>query len=77
MFQMRPAKLVRYVNQFLLPSLDIESEIHESTAVRWLKKLGFKLLRVQQGVYVDGHERDDVIESRNKFIDYLWTEVLP
>jgi ribosomal protein S18 acetylase RimI-like enzyme len=68
---MRPAKLVRYVNQFLLPTLGIESEISESTALRWLKKLGFKLCRVQKGIYVDGHERDDVIKARKEMIDYL------
>ncbi|KAJ7649588.1 hypothetical protein B0H17DRAFT_1147703 [Mycena rosella] len=39
----KPAKLRRYVNDFLLPSLDIENIISESTAVRWLKKLGFKM----------------------------------
>lgn len=74
---MRPAKLVRYVNQFLLPTLGIESEISESTAVRWLKKLGFKLRRVQKGVYVDGHEREDVIKARKDMIDYLEKDVFP
>ena len=74
---MRPAKLVRYVNQFLLPTLGIESEISESTAVRWLKKLGFKLRRVQKGVYVDGHEREDVIKAREEMIGYLEKDVFP
>ncbi|KAI0245283.1 hypothetical protein BJV78DRAFT_1158807 [Lactifluus subvellereus] len=68
---MRPAKLVRYVNQFLLPTLGIELEISESTAVQWLKKLGFKLCRVQKGIYVDGHEHEDVIKARKELIDYL------
>jgi hypothetical protein len=72
---MRPANLVHYVNQFLLPTLGIESEISESTAVRWLKKLGFKLRRVQKGVYVHGHEREDVIKAREEMIDYLEKDV--
>lgn len=74
---MRPAKLVRYVNQFLLPTLGIESEISESTAIRWLKKLGFKLRRVQKGIYVDGHECDDVIKACKEMINYLEKEVFP
>lgn len=74
---MRPWTLRKYVNKYLLPSLGIENEIGESTAVRWLKKLGFKLCRVQKGVYVDGHERPDVVEARKKFIEYMEKEVFP
>lgn len=54
--QVTPAKLRRYMNEFLFPSLEIEDTIHESTAIRWLKKLGYTVSRVQKGVYVDGHE---------------------
>ncbi|KAL4246959.1 hypothetical protein AB1N83_014398 [Pleurotus pulmonarius] len=75
--QMRPTKLRQYVNMVLFPSLEIEDTISESTAARWLKKLGFRLLRVQKGIYVDGHERDDVVESRKQFLDYIYTKVLP
>jgi hypothetical protein len=75
--QMRPQNLCRYVNMFLLPSLQLEDSISEATAVRWLSKLGFKLSRVQKGVYVDGHERPDVVEARRVFIDYMEKEVFP
>jgi hypothetical protein len=75
--QMRPAKMRRYVNDFLLPELKIEETISESTAMRWLKRMGFRLARVQKGVYVDGHERPDVVESRDKLIEYLWLHVFP
>lgn len=74
---MQPAKLCRYINTFLLPSLNIESTISEITAVRWLKKLGFKLRKVEKGVYVDGHEREDVVKSRHDFIEYMYTDVFP
>ena len=74
---MRPNKLCRYVNQFLFPSLGIESEIGEITAVCWLKKLGFKLWKVSKGIYVDGHEREDVVQACRDFIQYMYTEVLP
>lgn len=69
--------MCRYVNNFLLPALKIEGSISESTAVRWLKKMGFRLARVQKGVYVDGHERADVVESRDKFLEYIWLQILP
>ncbi|KAJ7675039.1 hypothetical protein B0H17DRAFT_1207904 [Mycena rosella] len=75
--RMRPAKMRRYVNDFLLPQLKIEDTISESTAVRWLKKMGFRLARVQKGVYVDGHEQPDIVESRDKFIEYIWLKILP
>ena len=74
---MRPCKLCRYVNQFLFPKLQIEDTISETTAVHWLKKLGFKLSHVQKGVYVDGHEQPDVVEARKKFINYMETHVFP
>jgi hypothetical protein len=62
---------------FLFPSLNIEDTISETTAVRWLKKLGFKLSRVQKGVYVDGHECVDVVDACKKFIAYIEKEVFP
>lgn len=73
--QMWPHKLCRYVNKFLLPSLQLGDSISDATAIRWLTKLGFKLSRVQKGVYVDGHERPDVVESRQVFIDYMEKKV--
>ena len=58
-----------------LTSLDfkwIQSEynttIHESTARRWLDKLGFSRVHHQKGVHFDGHDRDDVISYRNNFL---------
>jgi hypothetical protein len=60
-----------------LPSLDIDNTISKTTAVHWLKKLGFKLSQVQKGVYVDGHECIDVVDARKKFITYMEKEVFP
>ena len=74
---MYPCKLCQYVNQFLFPKLQIEDTISETTAVCWLKKLGFKLSHVQKGVYVDGHKWPDVVEAHKKFIDYMETHVFP
>jgi hypothetical protein len=30
--------------------------------------MGFGYKRYQQGIYVDGHEREDVVEYRKEFI---------
>ncbi|KAJ7571964.1 hypothetical protein C8J56DRAFT_907098 [Mycena floridula] len=44
-------RMRRYVNDFLFPKLNIVGKISESTAIRWLKKLGFHLSCVQKGVF--------------------------
>jgi hypothetical protein len=41
----------------------------EKTARRWLKKLGFVYSRFTKGIYFDGHERSDVVEYRQKFLE--------
>ncbi|KAJ7495190.1 hypothetical protein FB451DRAFT_1163929 [Mycena latifolia] len=73
----KPEKLRRYVNEFLLPKLKISDTISVSTSVRWLKKLGFAMRRVMKGVYVDGHERPDVVTARQEFINYMYHSMLP
>ncbi|KAF7320910.1 hypothetical protein HMN09_00177700 [Mycena chlorophos] len=72
-----PQKLRRYVNEFLFPELEIDDTIGITTAVAWLKKLGYTARRYQKGVYYDGHERPDVVKARNEFIKFMENEVLP
>jgi len=36
--------------------------------IHWLKKLGYECKDVKKGIYVDGHERPDVIQCREKFL---------
>jgi hypothetical protein len=43
-------------------------QISENCARRWLVKLGYELKEVRKGMYVDGHEREDVVEYQNKFL---------
>ena len=38
------------------------------TARKWLHDLGFDVLQMSKGVFIDGHERPDVVESREKFM---------
>jgi hypothetical protein len=42
--------------------------IHERTAQRWLYYLGFAPNVYQQGLYFDGHERQDVVDYRKQFL---------
>ena len=42
--------------------------ISDSTAVRWMHRLGMEYDQFKPGVYVDGHERDDVKEYRQQFL---------
>jgi hypothetical protein len=43
------------------------------TARRWLKALDFRFGRRKNGMYVDGHEREDVVKYRNAFTK-RWVE---
>lgn len=66
-----PTKLQRHVNTIIIPGLGLDlngSKISEWCARRWLQKLGYDVTEVKKGVYVDGHERPDVVEYRKKFI---------
>ena len=44
------------------------TKVHNDTARRWLVQLGFTRVQHQKGVYFDGHDRDDVVLYRNKFL---------
>jgi hypothetical protein len=39
-----------------------------STALRYLRKLGFQKQTYEKGLFFDGHERDDVKEDRKKYL---------
>jgi hypothetical protein len=65
----------RALNEHILLSLGIELKdngLSERTARRWLVKLGWRNTRLKKGVYMDGHEREDVREYRNnKFLPLM------
>jgi hypothetical protein len=67
-----PRTLYTHINQVILPALGIQATISESTARRWLKfRLGYECKEAKKGIYIDGHERPDVIKEREAFIDQL------
>ncbi|KAJ7147720.1 hypothetical protein C8R43DRAFT_854680, partial [Mycena crocata] len=47
------------------------------TARRWLKKLDWRYGRRKNGMYVDGHERDDVVAYRAAFVKRWMEEYEP
>ncbi|RIA82539.1 hypothetical protein C1645_835213 [Glomus cerebriforme] len=63
-FEFYVADFVDYVTNTIFPSLGIETKttISETTARNWLKKMGYHYKKYQKGVYVDGHEREDVVD---------------
>jgi hypothetical protein len=67
-----PRAMSQHINEVILPALRIEGTILESTAQRWLRfKLGYQCKESKKGLYVDGHERPDVIKERNDFIEQI------
>jgi hypothetical protein len=56
------------LNERILPSLGYQltgTGLSSRTARRWLCKLGWRHTELKKGVYMDGHERPDVVEYRN------------
>ena len=66
-----------WVNDELLPNSTLEPgaprKISVEVARRWLLSMGFKVSRITKGIYVDGHERADVIEARGEFLKTMTT----
>ncbi len=67
-----PRTFCLHVNNVILPALRINGKIVESMAQCWLKfRLGYECKEAHKGMYVDGHERLDIIKERTEFIDKL------
>jgi hypothetical protein len=47
--------------------------ISEITAQRWLVQLGWQYGRHASGMYIDGHEQEDVVKYRHAFVG-CWAE---
>jgi hypothetical protein len=44
-----------------------------ATAKRWLTKMKWRYSKAKNGMYIDGHEREDVVAYRQAFV-YRWAE---
>ena len=59
----------KWVDKSLLPNSTLEPgfprNISAATARRWLHELGFQVIKTRKGIFIDSHERKDVVEERN------------
>jgi hypothetical protein len=46
-----------------------KSSISKKTATRWLQKLDWRYQGTRNGMYIDGHEREDVVAYRREFVE--------
>ena len=46
-----------------------KTSISKATATRWLQKLDWRYQRTANGMYIDGHERVDVVAYRRGFVE--------
>ena len=62
----------QWVNNELLPNTVLDPgyprRVSVETARKWLHELGFSVLQMSKRVFIDGHERLDVVESRERFL---------
>ena len=62
----------KWVNECFLPNCTLEPgfprKISLETTRLWLHHLGFEVLTVRKGIFIDGHERPDVIDARKLFL---------
>ncbi|KIO02026.1 hypothetical protein M404DRAFT_16178 [Pisolithus tinctorius Marx 270] len=62
---------MKQVNAVILPALGLDATDHnisEGTAQWWLGKLGYELKEAKKGIYIDGHEREDVVTYHKEFL---------
>ena len=67
------ATFCEWLNTELLPLVgnhhpEAPKKVSTATATRWLHKLGFSPTSTKKGVYIDGHERQDVVDYRQLFL---------
>ena len=69
---MTGAKFCTWVNTHLLPNAELPPgcplQIQPRTAIKWLHHLGFRPQSHKKSIYIDGHERADVVEYRKLYL---------
>lgn len=72
--EITPQQFTKHVNLMVLPFLGYHGKhasISEVTGKHWLQKLGYHCKEVKKGLYIDGHERPDVIAQRKSYLARL------
>ena len=59
----------------MLARLKRKKTISLATAQRWLQKMGYRWTKDPKGQFVDGHERADVVDYRQKTFLPAWSEI--
>jgi hypothetical protein len=54
------------------PPVKQRGVVTSRTIRRWLLKLGFTWGDVKKGIFLDGHEREDVVEYRKIFVNIIY-----
>lgn len=61
--------MVQFLKNYVNPQgMETPITIRSRTARTWLRKLGYVYKDVRKDVFVDGHERPDVVEDRANFL---------
>src|SRR5437016_12266972 len=66
-----PHRFNEFVQESLLPEIGTNKTISTRTARRWLSILGYHYQQHKQGIYYDGHEREDVVEYQQLFLSEM------
>ena len=73
---MTAKQFCKWINDHLLPDVilyhpQVPQKISIHTATRWLHQIGFQPSPTHKGVYLDGHEREDVVQYRKLYLQKL------
>ena len=72
MLRLSSYKLVQFLKTYVSPEgIETSMVIRSRTARKWLGKLGYEYKDVRKDVFVDGHERANVVEDRKNFLKRL------
>ena len=64
--------------QEMLEDADInQCSISEHTGREWLKKLDYRYHHKRNGMYIDGHEHEDIVEYCTKFVNRIMSLYTP
>ena len=62
-------KLVEFLKTYVSPQgEEIPITIRSHTAQRWLGRLGYEYKDMRKDVFIDRHERSDIVEDRKNFL---------
>src|SRR4051794_27135484 len=72
-WKITPQMLMIHMNESILPGLRFTPSltIHVNTARNYLKELRYIYVKVKKGMYIDGHEREDVVAYQKIFLERI------